>query len=259
MIVSSLDAARDYQHVYIAPHLDDAALSCGGQIAQHVAAGDRVVVVTLCAGTPPAEAALSPFAQYLHSAWALGDDPIAQRRQEDATALAILGCDGVHLGCLDAPYRMPQYGSGDGWRGPVAPDDPLVSAAAAILARLHTQQPQARWYVPLGVGNHVDHQVVCAAGLDLHTRGAHVQWYEDAPYAAKSPTAIGERRHALAVPFAPSIIDIAARMRRKLQAIYAYRSQLQELFGDHDPAQVMTRYAAFVGQGTYAERLWQRL
>ncbi len=259
MLLPSIDTAHIYDHVYIAPHLDDAALSCGGRIALQRQAGERVLVVTLCAGSPPRDQALSPFAQYLHSAWALGDDPIAQRRAEDVAALAALGCDGLHLDHLDAPYRVPEYGEGDNWRGTPVPHDPLLPAAQAIMQHLWNQQPGARFYVPLGVGNHVDHQLVCAAGITLHGAGADVVWYEDAPYAAKDPAAIEQRLQVLADQFVPEIVEISAVLERKLKAIRCYTSQLGELFGDQTMEQVMTRYAQTVGaQRGLGERVWHR-
>ncbi len=260
MLVSSLDAARSYDYIYIAPHLDDAVLSCGGQIAQQVDAGAAVLVVTLCAAQPAPDAVLSPFAQYLHAAWALGDDPIAQRRKEDAQALALLGCDGLHLDQLDAPYRVAAYGQRDAVFGVVAPDDPLIPAAQTILRQLHTQQPAARFYVPLGVGQHVDHQIVCAAGLALHTAGGDVIWYEDAPYAATWLNALERRLQTLADRFSPQVIEIGPVLTRKLRAIAAYGSQLGELFRDAPMEQVMTDYAAaIIGMpGQFGERVWQR-
>lgn len=257
MLIPSIDAARNYDHIVVAPHLDDAALSCGGLIAQLVDAGARVLTLTICAGSPPPAAALSPFAQYLHAAWALGDDPIAERRAEDEAALQILGCDGLHLAELDAPYRVAAYGEGDGWRGNVDPADPLIAATRAILARLYDQQPGSRLYVPLGVGNHVDHQIVCAAGFKLAERGADVRWYEDAPYAAKDPHAIGWRQNAIRTPMTPEIILIDNVLNRKLDAIAAYRSQLRELFGDLDWCDLMTAYARSIGGGRAAERVWR--
>lgn len=258
MLLPSLEAAHSYDHVYIAPHLDDAALSCGGQIAQAVAVGARVLVVTLCAGSPPADAALTPFARYLHSAWALGDDPIVQRRAEDAQALALLGCDALQLDQLDAPYRVAAYGEPDAWRGAVVADDPLIAASRRILDQLHAQQPSAPLYVPLGVGGHVDHQIVCAAGLALSAAGATVRWYEDAPYAAKAPAAIQARLDQLAQPLIPEIVALTM-LDRKLAAIRAYASQMSELFGDAEMAEVMTGYATTVAgaSGAYAERLWR--
>src|SRR5689334_12434287 len=77
-------------HVYLSPHLDDAALSCGGMIHQQTQAGERVVVVTLCAGGPPA-GALSDFAQSLHTRWQTPVEAVAVRRAEDLAALKVLG------------------------------------------------------------------------------------------------------------------------------------------------------------------------
>lgn len=259
MLIESLAAARDYEQVYIAPHLDDAVLSCGGRIALQCAAGQSVLVTTICAGSPGAGTELSPFAQYLHAAWSLGDDPIALRREEDRRALAVLGCDGLHLDLLDAPYRVAAYGERDAVFGAVATNDPLADALPAILAQLCAQQPQARFYVPLGVGLHVDHQLVYAAGLDLHNQDAELVWYEDAPYAAKRPQSVTERLAALSDRFAPETIAIDAVLERKLAAIGEYRSQLSELFGDAPMEQVMSAYAAMLGDGQYVgERSWHR-
>lgn len=259
MLIESLTAARDYEHVYIAPHLDDAVLSCGGRIALQVAAGQSALLVTICAGSPGDGAELSPFAQYLHDAWSLGDDPIARRREEDRRALAVLGCDGLHLDLLDAPYRVAAYGERDAVFGAVATNDPLAAALPAILAHLHAQQPHARFYVPLGVGSHVDHQLVCAAGIDLHNQGADLAWYEDAPYAAKQPEAVTTRLCALPDRFVPETIAIDAVLERKLSAIREYGSQLTELFGAAAMEQVMTGYAATIGDGQHVgERIWHR-
>lgn len=257
MLIESLVAARDYEHVYIAPHLDDAVLSCGARITLQIAAGQSALVVTICAGSPGAGAELSPFAHYLHDAWSLGDDPIARRREEDQRALAVLGCDGLHLDLLDAPYRVAAYGERDAVFGAVAANDPLAEALPAILAQLRAQQPQARFYVPLGVGSHVDHQLVCAAGIDLHNQGVNVAWYEDAPYAAKQPQAVAARLAALPNRFVPETIAIDAVLERKLVAIHEYGSQLTELFGTAVMEQVMTDYAAAIGDGQHVgERIW---
>lgn len=259
MLIPSLEQAHGYAAIVVAPHLDDAALSCGGTIAGLRDAHVAVLAVVLCAGSPPADAELTPFARYLHDAWALGDDPIARRRAEDAAALEILGCDGLHLDLLDAPYRVSAYGEGDAWRGAVAADDPLIHDAERVLAQLYAQNPAARIWAPLGVGHHVDHQVVCAAGRRLFDRGADVRWYEDAPYAAKNPRALPDRLAELGWTVAPELTPIDAALERKLRAIDAYRSQIVELFGAADPHAIMTGYAAQVGApiGWAAERSWR--
>ena len=259
MLLDSLDAAVDYAHVYIAPHLDDAVLSCGGQIARHTADGARVLAVTICAASPTAGEPLTPYAEHLHRTYGLGADPAAGRREEDRQALALLGCDGLHLDQLDAPYRLPAYGARAAVFGQPVPDDPLGPATLRILDRLRAQQPAARLYLPLGVGSHVDHLVVCAAGLTLHDQGANIVWYEDAPYAIE-PDLIAQRLQTLAGHFEPAVVQIGQMLERKLQAIAAYRSQVGKLFRDRPMEQVMAEYASAVaGQdGQFAERLWFR-
>src|ERR671924_35132 len=58
-----------YDHVYLSPHLDDAALSCGGAIARHSSAGARVLVVTICTALPSPEGPFSSFAEEQHRQW----------------------------------------------------------------------------------------------------------------------------------------------------------------------------------------------
>lgn len=259
ILLASLDAAQNYQHVYLAPHLDDATLSCGGQIIQQTSTGAKVLVVTVCAASPPADAELTPYAQHLHRTLGLGDDPTAQRREEDRQALARLGCDGLHLDQLDAPYRVAAYGLRHAVFAAPVPDDPLGLAATEILMQIQRQQPSARLYVPLGVGLHVDHQIICSAGFTLQERGATVVWYEDAPYAT-DPDAVALRLQMLPGQFAPQVVDIGAALDRKLSAIAAYRSQLGKLFREAPMEQVMSEYARVVAgmEGQFGERLWLR-
>jgi LmbE family N-acetylglucosaminyl deacetylase len=259
MLLDALAAATDYAHVYVAPHLDDAVLSCGGQIAQYTADGARVLAVTLCAASPLAAAPLTPYAEHLHRTYGLGSDPTAGRRQEDDEALALLGCDGLHLDQLDAPYRLAAYGERSAVFSQPVPDDPLGPATLQILQQLRAQQPQARFYLPLGIGSHVDHLVVCAAGLAFHEQGADVRWYEDAPYAV-DPGLIARRLEMLDEAFEPVVVPIDGMLDRKLQAIACYRSQVGKLFRDRPMEQVMTEYAATVaGQpDRFGERHWVR-
>jgi LmbE family N-acetylglucosaminyl deacetylase len=258
MLLESLDAARDYAHVYIAPHLDDAVLSCGGQIAQHAAAGARVLVVTICAGSPKAGAALTPYAEHLERTYGLGADPTAGRRQEDAHALALLGCDGLHLDQLDAPYRLAAYGARAAVFAPPVADDPLGPTTLQILDQLRAQQAGALLYLPLGVGSHVDHLVVCEAGLIAHEQGGNIVWYEDAPYAVE-PDLVAQRLDMLGELFEPEVVRIDSMLQRKLEAISMYRSQVGKLFKERPMEQVMTAYASAVaGVGQFGERLWCR-
>jgi len=91
-------------HLFISPHLDDVALSCGGYVRRISEAGKKVVVVTVMTADLP-KGPVSWLARRNHLAWHLGDAPFALRRGEDEAAVRALGATHRHLGLLDAMYR----------------------------------------------------------------------------------------------------------------------------------------------------------
>src|SRR5688572_27889148 len=172
---------RRYDHAYLEPHFDDIALSCGGLVKQQSDRGERVLVVTLFAGNPGAGTAVTDFAAGQHSRWGGHADPIAERHAEQRAALQILGADWWPLQHLDAIYRGDQYLSDEDLFGPVKPGDAdLVARIARELGAIDA----ATWYAPLGVGNHVDHQLALAAA---RAAGLAPMLYEDFPYVATKP------------------------------------------------------------------------
>lgn len=250
-------AARDYPHVFVAPHLDDVVLSCGGLLTSLVERGQRALVVTICAGSAGPEVELSAFATYLHHAWKLGSDPLARRRSEDAEALAHLKVDGLHLPQLDAVYRAPGYPTWEAVIGPLQEGDQLPQAVMLALGQLQLTNPEAKWYLPLAVGNHVDHQAVFQAAGVL--QGSAVAFYEDFPYAAQQG-AVQQRiaaLGALARWLTPEIVSIARYLPVKIEAIAHYRSQLDELFHGRPLESEVRGYAEMVGGAEEpSERLW---
>jgi LmbE family N-acetylglucosaminyl deacetylase len=247
-----------YDHIYLSPHLEDAALSCGGAIARHANAGARVLVVTLCTAAPPPDTPLSSFAQDHHLMWGFApEQAMAERQREDDLALARLDADTYRAGLLDAIYRMPEvYTDNDRLFGTPAPDDSLLYSTRQLIAALHSRVPRATFYAPLGVGNHVDHQIVYAAARE--GAGAVMAFYEDFPYMLWAG-AFEQRMRALGLPFIASTIDIDTTLTRKIGAISAYASQLGSLFDQpHAMAQLITDYAENLRpeSGTYGERVW---
>ena len=166
---------RGYSRVYFSPHLDDAVFSCGGRILAEVEAGENVLVVTVFSGARSGDSTSSakqddPFA-------AFGD--MESRRQEDARALAALGADHLWLGHEEAIQRDRRYRSLPGLLSRVAPSDlPLVEEIRSTVGRLRGACPRARFYFPLGAGNHVDHQMLCSIGLEEDSL-----YYEEVPYS----------------------------------------------------------------------------
>ena len=251
---------NNYDHVYLSPHIDDAALSCGGAIARHSAEGAHVLVVTICTASPPAEGPFSSFAEKTHRDWGLAPgEVVSARLNEDDLAMERLGADTYRAGMLDAIYRLPEvYTNNDALYGTPASDDPLLPTIRQLIAALHGRVPRATFYAPLGVGDHVDHQIIYTAACE--SAGPVIAFYEDFPYAAR-PGVLDQRLAALGQRFVASIIDIDSTLTRKIGAIDAYASQLAGLFDDPEARTlVITQYAEELRPdvGTYGERLWLR-
>ncbi len=247
--------ATSYAAIYLAPHLDDAALSCGGQIAQQTRAGKRVLIVTVMAGDPPTDAE-NDYIRSLHARWELERNATAQRRAEDIAACAILGADHLHWPIADCIYRLdpetgrPIYVSDDDIFGDVHPaEQPLVAEIAGLL---RTLPAAGQVYTPLTIGHHVDHLLVTEAAQLAF--GDDLLYYEDYPYAqqaGKLAAVIGDPAQG----WTPAVVELdAADLEAKVEAILAFRSQISTFFTDRtDLEQQVTGYAARVG----GERLWR--
>jgi LmbE family N-acetylglucosaminyl deacetylase len=264
-----------YQHIYLSPHYDDAALSCGGAIQQQVRAGQSVLVITLCAAAPPADQPLSPFAQELHKAWGDFAGMVATRRAEDEAAMRILGVEARRLNFTDCIYRgHPKQGE---WFynevadifGPIHPlDVPLSAEMVRAVLDLVAFDPATTIYAPLTVGHHVDHQLTQAAAWQLREQGWAVVFYEDYPYVAPDYPFTRPEKHSYTLEatlaaktqwqWQPHLRYLSeADLAVKIGSIRAYRSQLEMLFGGEDKMESLVRvYALLVGEGQLAERVW---
>jgi LmbE family N-acetylglucosaminyl deacetylase len=216
-----------HRHIFVEPHFDDVALSCGGTVRGLADAGAPVLVVTLFAGSPGREAEVTDFAAGQHERWGGADDPIEARRAEQRAALELLGAAWLPLDWLDAIYRGDQYLSDGDLFGPVKSGDAgLAAEIGTRLGALRGQNPGASWCAPLGVGNHVDHQLALAACRDF----PGLRLYEDFPYAAR-PGAVARRAAEIGARPAERV-DVSGQLGAKIEAIGCYPSQIPTLFGD---------------------------
>jgi LmbE family N-acetylglucosaminyl deacetylase len=248
-----------YSHVYLSPHLDDAALSCGGAISAALERGERVLVVTLCTAAPPPEGPFNAVAREFHADWGLAAaDVMAVRLGEERLAMERLGCDYHWAGLLDAIYRVPEaYHSRATLFAEPRADDPLHAELRELLGTLRRHLPHARFYAPLGVGSHVDHLVTYAAALA--TPGLRLAFYEDFHYVLQ-PGALEQRLAAVAEYLAPCVVTFGeTALARRVEAIAAYGSQVGELFGGVEPMKraITEHAAALAAPGAYGERLWE--
>lgn len=246
-----------YDAIYLSPHLDDVALSCGGQVFQATSAGQRVLIVTITAGDPP-NSAVSGYAQSLHDRWELVTDAVAARRAEDEAANAILGADTLHWSLPDCIYRYhpttgtPLYVSDPDIFGEVNPAElPVVATLSEQIAALPAHR---QLYVPLTIGHHVDHQLTRLAAEQAFPQ-AQLCYYEDYPYAQK-PGAL-----ATVIPdgalkwHATTVLVTEAAIQTKIAAIAAFKSQFSTFFQDlADLERQIRTFTASVG----GERLWRQ-
>ena len=246
-----------YDSIYLSPHLDDAALSCGGQIFQQTAAGKRVLIVTITAGDP-AVTTVSTYAQSLHARWELVVDAVAARRQEDIAANQILGAETLHWSVPDCIYRYdpdtgaPFYVSDPDIFGEV---NPVETSLINQLAQQMVALPAAnRVYAPLTIGHHVDHQLTRTAA-ELAFGVQQLVYYEDYPYAEQP----GARERVIAVNQSQWHAEVMplneADVKAKIEAIFAFKSQLSTFFDSRQHLEQRVRdFTATVG----GERVWQR-
>jgi LmbE family N-acetylglucosaminyl deacetylase len=170
--------------IYISPHLDDVALSCGGLIWEQIRAGDTASVWTICAGDPPA-GPLSAFAEELHTRWQVDRQAVAIRRREDLASCAILGAGFTHFDVPDCIYRQSPigeflYASEEALSSPLHPaeSEQISKVVDQLLALLPTD---ARVVCPLALG-HIDHALTRAAVEKLNKK---LWYYADYPYVLR--------------------------------------------------------------------------
>jgi LmbE family N-acetylglucosaminyl deacetylase len=248
------DDGDAYDAVYLSPHLDDAALSCGGQIHRRVRHGERVLVVTAFTGDLPPEPLSDGAAKILHYMGLEPEEAMAVRRREDLDACDELGAEVEHWPLLESVFRR---GAGGEVFYPTVSSifaDPAPADAAAVAgeleARLRALPAASAVVAPLGVGGHVDHRLLRDAAVRVF--GPGIGRYEDFPYVrafrALSRT-LGRRSgwRSESVPLDRTDVDA------KIRAVAAYRTQVGPLFrGVRRMPRAVRRYARKVG----GERLW---
>lgn len=250
---------QPHSALFLQPHYDDVALSCGGTAARWSEAGMQPTIVTVFA-SELVHAMVGEFAAWKHARWKL-DDPEAVhavRRAEDRDAANALGCDIRWLGLPDAIYRGDRYTSDASLYGPLHPEEhALADHLATEVMNLPEWRPGNQVFVPLGVGSHVDHQLVFETGARLACAGAQVWAYEDLPYSIHTPASLPARLAQLAGRVGDAVVQpIADTLERKIASIAAYTSQLPVIFRFTDDfGAAITQHAKRVG----GERFWRVL
>ena len=211
----------------VSPHLDDGVFGCGELLAAHPGS----VVVTVFAGRPPRYG--GPTAWDAAGGFRPGDDVVGLRRDEDRTALALLGARPIWLAFRDA-----QYG-----------DPPSVDVVSGALEAAIREVDAPSVFIPLGLF-HSDHHLAHEAALGVMRRRHERSWfaYEDAVYR-RIPDLLEERLAALrrdGLIAGPPVSSSECGREAKRRAVRCYRSQLRALaapgYPGYDAAFAAERY-----------------
>lgn len=212
--------------LFLSPHLDDVAFSCGGTVHRLASLGWRAVLCTVFTRSVPDPQGFSLACQ-LDKGLGPEVDYMALRRAEDARAARRLGAQQVVLDLPEAPHRG--YHDAPALFGAFAPEDGVEPELRAALAPLLTEHDLV--FAPQAIGDHVDHRRVRDA---MAASAAPTVWYRDLPYALRHPDA----RADFAVPLNE------AALAAKLDACAAYASQIGFQFrGEASMRDRLTQFA----------------
>jgi LmbE family N-acetylglucosaminyl deacetylase len=200
--------------VVLSPHLDDAVLSLGASIADAVATGADVAIVTAFAGDPAQRSDPSVWDQ--RAGFSSSLEALDARREEDRRACAALGARPVWLpfGYGGAAVDEHELGKqlADAVHGAdtvLVPGWPLKNPEHAVLALL-----------ALRIG-------IASPTIGLYVEQPYVWWRSyDEPGLLPELAAVGVGR-----PSWTALRATRAGRRAKRRALHAYRSQLKLLRG----------------------------
>lgn len=223
--------------LFLSPHLDDVAFSCGGTVARLAQEGWRTVIATVFTRSVEQPTGFALACQ-TDKGIPAEIDYMALRRMEDAIAARLLGGgQPVWLPFLEAPHRG--YQSRDALFGDLRADDRVDAEVAQVVSALVAGLAPARLFAPQGLGGHVDHlqvvRAVCACGWP------NVVWYRDAPYASRHPEAAPA---PVVVETRIAAVEIDTTLAIKLDACASYGSQIDYQFGGEAAMRsTLTRFA----------------
>ncbi|MGI3778582.1 MAG: PIG-L deacetylase family protein [Janthinobacterium lividum] len=210
--------------LFVSPHLDDVAFSCGALASVLADAGWRTVLATVFTrSVVPAEG--FALACQLDKGLGAEVDYMALRRDEDRAAARLLGfAECLHLDLPEAPHRG--YGSAAELFAGVRGGDDVWRAVAEMLGGLEARVAPSLVLAPQGLGGHADHRQVVRAVREA--AGAPVWWYRDTPYAIRHGEGTAPEEMA---GLGGVAVAAGGGMARKVAAACAYASQVGFQFG----------------------------
>ena len=244
--------------LFLSPHLDDVAFSCGGTLLRLTDDPRwRVALCTIFTASVPDPQGFALRCQ-TDKGFAPEVDYMALRRAEDAAFAAFANVHDTRQWVYrEAPHRG--YASPAELFVGVRDDDTIWQSLSDDLAKLDDALQPDLVFAPQGLGNHADHLQTIHAALAVWP-GERVIWYRDTPYAIREPDArpagllrLEEDLFTCRVPLPAAVLD------RKIAGCALYASQIGFQFGGNDTLRekltVFHRHeaGADAADATYAE------
>ncbi len=231
--------------LFISPHPDDVAFSCFGAIRTTEAASEVAVLITVFSESDwTAQTGFAP--QLRHNIAAL-------RRKEDAAFAARFRCRQIDLCLPDSSVRG--YTEQERYTGQPR-FDPIAETLAEKLRDVVVEIGAIdRVFLPLGLGNHVDHLLVRNLGQRVFWNAPSLFFYEDLPYASRiEADQISAVVDSLGIHLRPTIEDLSELWAEKSDAVRIYHSQL----GPSTLERIASHARRISPSGGMAERYWTR-
>lgn len=261
-MLDQLDFDAFERVVILSPHLDDAALSCGGLL--HALQGVPTLVVTLCSGNPPPVASADGSRKLPARR---GHVSPRIRRAEDIAAMRAIDAAFVHLSFPDSIYRrsvqtgkLIYLSARERWLAPHADDAAHIEELYQLLRRICLDLGPILLVSPLGIGDHVDHQITARVAMRLAGAGASLLFYEDFPYVADPQSGRGDGDNPAAalarLQLSPAEqFYVPVDVEGKIRLLRHYVSQVPVLFGtDAGMREAILQHRH---EGTPCETFWR--
>jgi LmbE family N-acetylglucosaminyl deacetylase len=201
------------ESLYVSPHADDVFLSCPGRLLQDQGRRASILVVTLFD-----DGGRSPDAADVR-----------------ARFFAQPGVQHLEVGLPAAPARDPAYATFRGLtQGRQAVDEECLGRAVELLADVGHRTRAREVFLPLGVGQHIDHRLAHEASRGAFPprgSGRNVFLYEERPEAFV-PGAVGVRLSQVGARLPPAAVEAVdraglARLLVRFHVAPAFRGDLK--------------------------------
>jgi LmbE family N-acetylglucosaminyl deacetylase len=223
-------ADRSKTALFVSPHLDDVAFSCGATLALLARNGWQTILATVFTRSVPDPMGFALACQ-TDKGLAPEVDYMALRREEDREAARHLGAGKrIWLDLPEAPHRG--YASAAAMFAGVPEEDGVWREVARNLKDLLDAHAPDVLFAPQALGEHADHLQVVRAMRELPADAPPVVWYRDAPYAMRNPESLPSQ--LLPDGLSEGAVDVTETLESKLRASAAYGTQLGFQFGGQE-------------------------